>query len=78
MTSWFRLRRAVENTPAVLIALARQSNARTCASLTLECRRERAAWSGAHPARLFRGIRVRAISTERRKACTPAFTARAI
>src|ERR1022692_3866588 len=46
LTSWFRLRRAVEHTPTVLVTLARQSNAKTCASLILECRRERAAWSG--------------------------------
>jgi hypothetical protein len=78
LTSWFRLRRAVEHTPTVLVALARQSHAKTCASLLLECRRERTAWSGNHPARLFRGMQVRATATERRKACTPVFTARAI
>jgi hypothetical protein len=78
LTSWFRLRRAVEHTPTVLVALARQSNAKTCTSLTLECRRERAAWSGNYPGRLFRGMRVRATATERRKACTPVFTAKAI
>jgi hypothetical protein len=78
LTSWFRLRRAVENTPTVLVALARQQNAKTCASLAIECRRERSAWSGSHPARLFRGMQVRATATERRKACTPVFTARAI
>ena len=32
MVSWFRLRRAVEYTPTVLVTLARQSNAKTCAS----------------------------------------------
>jgi hypothetical protein len=45
---WFRgsgLRRAVEYTPTVLIALARQSNAKTCASLMLDCQRERVAWA---------------------------------
>ena len=79
LTSWFRLRRAVENTPTVLIAVARQPNARTCASLTLECARERVEWSGARfTSRLLRGVRVRATSTYRRKACSPAFTARAI
>jgi hypothetical protein len=46
LTSWFRLRRAVEHTPTVLVTLARQSNAKTCASLILECKRERVAWSG--------------------------------
>jgi len=47
MTSWFRLRRAVEHTPTVLIALGLQPNAKTCASLLVECRRERTAWSEA-------------------------------
>jgi len=78
LTSWFRLLRAVENRPTVFLALARQSNARTCATLTIECARERAEWSGSPPGRLFRGIRVRATSTERRKACSPVFTAQAI
>ena len=62
MTSWFRLRRAVEQTPTVLLVLEQQPHAKTCASLTLEMRRERAAWSGAPGApscaRLLRGIRV--------------------
>src|SRR5262252_1714577 len=31
LTSWFRLRRAVEHTPSVLLAVGRQSYARTCA-----------------------------------------------
>ncbi|PWU01974.1 MAG: hypothetical protein C5B51_21825, partial [Terriglobia bacterium] len=46
LTSWFRLRRAIENTPTILVAVARQSNAKTCASLMLECVRERARWTG--------------------------------
>src|SRR3954451_25125631 len=78
LTSWFRLRRAVENTPTVFLALARQPNARTCASLTIECARERAVWSGKPPGRLFHGIAARAIATQRRKSCSPVFTAKAI
>jgi hypothetical protein len=78
LTSWFRLRRAVEHTPTILLALARRANAKTCASLAIECRRERVLWSGAHPGRLLRGISTRATSTERSKACSPVFTARAI
>jgi hypothetical protein len=79
LTSWFRLRRAVEHTPAVLIAIARRPNARTCASLTIECARERVEWSGARfTSRLLRGVKVRATSTQRRKACSPAFTVKAI
>ena len=60
LTSWFRLRRAVEHTPTVLVSLARQSNAKTCASLMLECARECAEWSGIRgSSRLLRGIRVK-------------------
>jgi len=43
LTSWFRFRRAVENTPAVLLALARESCAGSCASLVLQT-----AANGAH------------------------------
>lgn len=78
LTSWFRLRRAVENTPTVFLALARRQNAKTCATLAIECARERDAWSGRRCGRLFRGFRVRAAATQRRKTCSPVFTARAI
>lgn len=78
LTSWFRLRRAVENTPTVLLAVSRRSNAKTCASLQLECRRERTGWSGAGSGRLLRSLRVRIQSTDRSRICSPVFTARAI
>jgi hypothetical protein len=65
LTSWFRLRRAVEHTPTALLSIARQSNAKTCASLMLECARETATWSGARgSSRLLRGI---SIQVTRRK-----------
>jgi recombination protein RecA len=65
LTSWFRLRRAVEHTPTVLVTVARQSNAKTCASLILECVRERVEWSGAPgSSRLLRGIRVQSRSSK--------------
>jgi hypothetical protein len=75
MTSWFRLRRAVEHTSTVLLVMEQQPNAKTCASLTMEMRCERAAWPGTGrperppqaeglPHSLLRGIRVR---VERRK-----------
>jgi hypothetical protein len=79
LTSWFRLRRAVEHTPAVLVTVGRQSYAKTCASLMLECRRERETWSGArNSSRLLRGIAVRSAATHRRKICSPVFTVTAI
>ncbi len=36
LTSWFRFRRAVENTPTILMVLARDSCAKTCASLVMQ------------------------------------------
>src|SRR5581483_4404506 len=72
LTSWFRLRRAVENTPTVLLSLSRQSNAKTCAALQIECVRERAAWSGAlHTSRLLRAVSARATATRRSHTCSP-------
>ena len=78
LTSWFRLRRAVEHTPTVLVTVARQSNAKTCASLVLECRHERVFWPGAPVSRLLRGVSVRVTSIERSMACSHVFTARAV
>ncbi len=42
---WFRLRRAIEETPMVLLVLSRESNAKTCASLVLQLEREVTQWS---------------------------------
>lgn len=42
---WFRMRRAVENTQTILLALEEESNAKTCASLVLRMEHEAAHWS---------------------------------
>jgi len=77
MTSWFRLRRAVEHTPTVLLVLERQPHAKTCASLMLEMRREKTAWSGAPGcSQLLRGIRVRVDRRKPAPAMTASFEAR--
>ena len=78
LTSWFRLRRAVENTPAVLLAVARQSNAKTCASLMLECAREGSIWAGKSSApsvgRFLRSIRVRVARSKPGRALAVSFS----
>lgn len=74
LTSWFRLRRAVENTATVLVTVARQSNAKTCASLMLECARERVTWTGSTP--LLRGMRVRVARRKPAREVTASFDAR--
>jgi recombination protein RecA len=42
---WFRFRRAVEDSPTVLMLLEQESNAKTCASLVLRMDAGRARWS---------------------------------
>lgn len=60
---WFRWRRAVENTRAILLALEQEPNAKTCASMVLRMQAEVACWSqtgadSAHSqARLLEGLK---------------------
>jgi len=42
---WFRMRRAVEDTPTVFVVLAQHSNAKSCASLVLRVEKETDSWS---------------------------------
>lgn len=41
---WFRMRRAVEHTPTILVAVEMESNAKTCASLVLRMEAREAWW----------------------------------
>jgi recombination protein RecA len=45
LNAWFRFRRGVEDTPAILLVFEQESNAKTCASLVLKLIRECARWS---------------------------------
>lgn len=59
LASWFRFRRAIENTPTALIVLEREPSVKSCASLMLEMKRGGAEWSGAPGcSQLLRGLRV--------------------
>ena len=61
LASWFRFRRAIEDTRTVMLVLEREQTVKSCASLTIEMRRERAAWSGAPEcSRLLRGAHLEA------------------
>ena len=46
LNAWFRFRRAVEDTPTILVLLDQEPNAKTCASLVLRLGSEPARWSG--------------------------------
>jgi recombination protein RecA len=47
LASWFRFRRAVENTPTAFILLTREPCAQTCASMELRCERCSERWGSA-------------------------------
>jgi recombination protein RecA len=47
LATWFRFRRAVDNTPTVFLLLTREPCAQTCASLVLRCQHCRERWSQA-------------------------------
>ena len=82
LASWYRLRRAVENTPTALVVVERTARAaptqrpartplaRACATLALECARSRIQWSGAPGcSQLLRSV---TFAAERRKPMRPA------
>jgi hypothetical protein len=70
LSSWYRLRRTIENTPTALVVVERAPHARQCALLALECSRKRVIWSGAPGcSQLLRGA---AFELERRKPMRPA------
>jgi len=47
LSAWFRFRRAVENTPTILLLVGEESCAKSCASLVLHCRRRKENWNRA-------------------------------
>lgn len=53
---WFRFRRAVEDSPTILLLLEQESNAKTCASLVLRLAAEQSRWSIAPDGRAVRPL----------------------
>ena len=47
LNAWFRFRRAVEDTPTILLLLEQEANAKTCASLVVRLEAREARWTGA-------------------------------
>jgi hypothetical protein len=45
LNAWFRFRRAVEDTPTILLLLEQEPNAKTCASLVLRLESREAKWT---------------------------------
>jgi hypothetical protein len=58
---WYRFRRAIENTPSVFVVLETEPNAKACASLLLEMRRDQALFTGTPPFQYFDTARFQAM-----------------
>lgn len=81
LSTWFRFRRAVENTPTILILLGEESYAKSCASLVLRCQRRTNHWSRAAASveagiSTFEGFEVEGEVTRSRVQSKPADLAR--
>jgi hypothetical protein len=81
LSMWFRFRRAVENTPTILLLLGEESCAKSCGSLVLRCQRKADKWSRAAEtiqtgASTFEGFEVQGEVTRSRVLSQPADFAR--
>jgi recombination protein RecA len=81
LSMWFRFRRAIENTPTILLLLGEESCAKSCASLVLRCQRKADKWSRAAEtihtrASTFEGFEVQGEVTRSRVLSQPADFAR--
>ena len=57
---WHRFRLALENTPAILVLLEREAQAKSCAGLILELTRKKAVWAGSPGFHLLREVEIEA------------------
>jgi recA bacterial DNA recombination protein len=66
LSYWYRFRRAVENTPAILLICAELAQAKSCSTNTIDLISKAFDWPGKPPFMLLRGLRANA--TPRRAA----------
>lgn len=60
LSYWYRFRRAVEHTPAVLLICADSAQAKSCSSIGLEIKPQAFHWTGKAPFLLLRAIQITA------------------
>jgi hypothetical protein len=71
LASWFRLRHAAERTGAALVAVGRETNARSCSALRIGMKRKQPVWAG----KLLLGLAAQADSEKQYRVRTAEFTA---
>jgi hypothetical protein len=75
---WYRFRRAIENTPTVFLILSSEPNAKACASLFLEIKREGAEFAGVMPFQFLNAARFHALPRKPVRPTPARFEARAL
>jgi recA bacterial DNA recombination protein len=60
LSYWYRFRRAIENTPAILLVCADTPQAKSCSPAGITVRKRRFHWSGKAPFLLLRGMEINA------------------
>jgi hypothetical protein len=75
---WYRFRLALENTPTILALVEKQPLAKSCASLMLEMKRKKTAWTGAPGFQLLREVELEAIPRKPIRNITASFKAPAL
>jgi len=58
---WYRFRLALENTPTILALVEKEPLAKSCASLMLEMKRKKTAWTGAPGFQILREVELEVI-----------------
>ncbi len=61
LSYWYRFRRAIENTPTILLVCAESPQARSCASNNIQVKSKIFHWSGQAPFLFLRGIEMQAL-----------------
>ena len=75
---WYRFRRAIENTPSVLVVLENEPTAKACASLLLEMKREETGFTGTRPFQYLDHARFHAMPRKPVRPAPARFEARAV
>ena len=75
---WYRFRLALENTPTILALVEKQPLAKSCASLMLEMKRKKTAWTGAPGFQLLHEVELEAIPRKPIRNLTASFKAPAL
>src|ERR1700692_281662 len=75
---WYRFRRALENTPAILALVEKEPIARSCATLMLDIQRKKTIWTGAPGFSLLREVVLKPASRKPVRPATAQFKAKAL